>query len=112
MKETKAAFAERKTRSLGNVLYSYLEDYEYKYFHLSRQFVAARNSRDTIGIDKKPKNANNSDFMSILYSKSLGIYKTSKCTIGDRNRSSKQDLPFRKVTIRNLHKKFVKLCHC
>ena len=33
MSETKAAFAERTIRSLKNILYRYMEDYGYKYFH-------------------------------------------------------------------------------
>ena len=33
MSETKAAFVERTTRSLKNILYRYMEDYGYKYIH-------------------------------------------------------------------------------
>ena len=44
----------------------------------------------------KPHHVQNSDFMSILYSKPLREYKKPKFGIGDRVRISKYDLRFRK----------------
>ena len=54
------------------------------------------NSRNNRCIDMKPNHVQNSDFMSILYSKPLREYKKPKFGIGDRVRNSKYDLPFRK----------------
>ena len=96
MSETKAAFAERTIRSLKNILYRYMEDYGYKYNQKLPQFIATMNSRNNRSIDMKPNHVKNSDFMSILYSRPLREYKTSKFGIGDRVRISKYDLPFRK----------------
>ena len=96
MSETKAAFAERTIRSLKNILYRYMEDYGYKYIHKLPQFTATMNSRNNRSIDMKNNHVQNSDFMSILYSKPLREYKKPKSGIGDRVRISKYDLPFRK----------------
>ena len=96
MSETKAAFAERTIRSLKNILYRYMEDYGYKFFHKLPQFFATMNSRNNRSIDIKPNHVENSDFMSILYSKPLREYKKPKLGIGDGVRISKYDLPFRK----------------
>ena len=96
MSETKAAFAERKIRSLKNILYRYMEDYGYKYIHKLPQFIGTMSSRNNRSIDMKPNHVKNSDFMSILYSKPLSEYKNPKFGIGDRVRISKYDLPFRK----------------
>ena len=57
----------------------------------------------------KPKNVQDSDFMSKLYIKAPKVYEKPKFTIGDRVRISKYDLPFRKVINQKLHKKFLKL---
>ena len=89
MSETKAAFAERKIRSLKNILYRYMEDYGYKYIHNLPQFIATVNSRNNRGIDMKPNHFKNSDFMSILYSKPLREYNKPKFEIGDSIRISK-----------------------
>ena len=96
MNETKAALAERTIRSLKNILYSYMEDYGYKFIHKSPQFIATMNSRNNRSTDMKPNHVKNSDFMSILYSKPLREYKKPKFGIGDRVRISKYDLPFKK----------------
>ena len=48
MSETKAAFAERKLRSLKNNLYSYMEDYGYKCLHKLPQLITTLNSRKTV----------------------------------------------------------------
>ena len=96
MSETKAAFAERTIRSLKNILYHYMKDYRYNYIHELPQFIATMNSRNNRSIDMKANHVKNSDFMSILYSKSLREHKKPKFGIGDRVRISKYDLPFRK----------------
>ena len=96
MSETNAAFAERANRSLKNVLYRYIEDYGYKYFHKLHQFVTTLNTRRNRSIDMKPSNAKNSDFMSVLYSKPIRDFNKPKFQVGYRARISKQDLPFRK----------------
>ena len=69
MSETKAAYAERTTRSLKKLLYRYLEDNGYKYIHKLTQFVTTLNSGRNCSIDLIPKNVTNSYFLSILYSK-------------------------------------------
>ena len=96
MSETKAAFAERTKRPLKNKLYRYMEDNGYKYIHKLTQFVTTLNSRRNCSIDLIPRNVKNSDFLSILYSKSLREFRKHKFKVGDRVRISKYDLPFRK----------------
>ena len=96
MSETKAAFAERTIRSLKNILYRYMEDNGYKYFHNLTQFVTTLNSRSNCLTDLIAKNVKNSDFLSILYSKPLREFRKPKFESGDRVRISKYDLPFRK----------------
>ena len=54
------------------------------------------NSRNNRSIDMKPNHVQNSDFMSILYSKPLREYKKPKFGIGEIIRISKCDLLFRK----------------
>ena len=95
MSETKAAFAERTIRSLKNILYRYMENNGYKYIHNLTQFLTTLTSRKNCSIDLIPKNVNNSDFLSILYSKPLREFRKPKFKIGDRVRISKYDLPFR-----------------
>ena len=96
MSETKAAFAERRVRSLKNIFYGYMEDKRYKYFHKLAQFVTTLNSRRMCSIDFIPKNVQKSDFWSLLYSKPLREFRKPKFKIGNRVRISKYDLPFRK----------------
>ena len=66
MSETKAAFAERKIRSLKNILYRYMEDFGFKYIHKLSQFITTLNSRRNCSIDMRPNTVKNCDFMSIL----------------------------------------------
>ena len=96
MSETKAAFAERTIRSLKNILYRYMEDLGYKYIHKLPQFITTLNCRRNSSIDMRPNTVKKCDFMSILYSKALREFKKPTFTIGDRVRSSKYDLLFRK----------------
>ena len=97
MSETNAAFAERTIRSFKNILYRYMEDYGYKYFHKLPQFIATTNSRNNHSIDMKPNHVKNSDFTSILYRKTTQRRQKPKIGSGDRVRISKCDLPVRKV---------------
>ena len=96
MNETKAAFAERTTRSFKNNLNRYTEDYGYKYIHKLPEYIATMNSRNNLSKDMKPNHVSNSDFMPIIYSILLREYKKPKFEIGERIRISKFDLPFRK----------------
>ena len=73
-----------------------MEDYGYKYIHKLPQFIATMISRNNRSIDMKPNHVQNSEIMSILYSKPLGEYKKPKFGIGDRVRISKYDLLCRK----------------
>ena len=96
MSETKAAIAERTIRSLKNIIYHYMEDNGYKYIHKLTQVVARLNSRRICSIDLLPENIKLSDFLSILYSKPLRVFRKPKFRTGDRVRISKYDLPFKK----------------
>ena len=95
MSETKAAFAERTTRSLKNILYRYMEVFGYKYIQKLPQFITTLKTRRNNLIDMRP-NKVICDFMSILYSKPLRAYKKPTFKTGDRVRISKYGLPFRK----------------
>ena len=94
MTETKAPIAERTIRSRENLLYSFLEDNGYKYFHKLTEFVTTLISRRKCSIDVIPKNGKSSDFLSILNSKPLRDFRKPKYKIWDRVRISKYDLPF------------------
>ena len=91
MSETKAVIAERTISSPKNVLYRYMEDYGYKYIQILPHFIAIMNSRNNRSIDMKPNYVENSDFMSILYSKPLREYQKPKFRIGDRVRIFEYD---------------------
>ena len=73
-----------------------MEDNGYMYIHKLTQFVTKLNSRRNCSIDLIPKNVENSEFLSILYSKPLRELRKPKFKVGDRVRISKYDLPFRK----------------
>ena len=73
-----------------------MQDYGNKCNHILPQVIATLNSSHNRSIDMKPNYVKNSDFMSILYSKSLREYKKPKFGIGDKIRVSKYDLTFRK----------------
>ena len=96
MSETKAAFAERKIRSLKNILYSYMDDNRCKYIQKLTQFFTTLISRRHCSIHSRPKNVKNTNFLSILYSKRLLALTEAKFEIGDKFRISKSDLPFKK----------------
>ena len=96
MSQTNAAFAERTIRSLKNIFYRYMEDYEYNYIHKFPDFIATRISINNRSIEMKPNHVENSDFMSIIYSKPLRENRKPKVGIGDKVRISKYNLPFRK----------------
>ena len=96
MSETDAAFAERTIRSLKIIIYRYLEDNGDKYSRRLAHFVTTLNSRKKCSIDLVPKNVNNSDLLSILYSIPLQEFWKTKYKVGDRVRILKYDLSFRK----------------
>ena len=96
MSETKAAFVERTIRSLKIILYRYMEDNGDKYIHNLTQFVTTLNSRRKCSIALIPKNVENSDFLSILYSNPTREFRKPKFKVGISIRNSKFDLPFRK----------------
>ena len=73
-----------------------MEDNGYKYIHKLTQFVTTLNSRRNCSIDLIPKNVKNSDFLSILYRKPLRELRKPKFKVGDRVRTWKYDLLFRK----------------
>ena len=86
-----------------------MEDNGYKYLHKLTQFVTTLNSRRMCSIDLIPKNVENSDFLPILYSKTLREIRKLKFKIGDRVRISKYDLPFRKGYKSQFTEEFSKL---
>ena len=96
MNETKVAFAERKIHFLKGILYHYMEDYGYKYFHNLSEFVTTLISRRKCSIDLMTKSIMKPDFLSILYSKRLGDYKKPMFKIVEIVRFSEYDLHFRK----------------
>ena len=96
LSETKAASAEPTRRSLKKILYRYMEDYGYNYIHKLPPFITTLISRRNSSIDMRPNTVKNCDFLSILYSKPLREFKKPTFKIGDRVRTSKYDLPFRK----------------
>ena len=96
MSETKAAFAERKIRSLKNILYRYMEDFAYKYIHILPQFITILNSRRNSSIDMRPNTVKNCDFKSVFYNKPLRHFTKPAFKIGVRVRIPKYDLSFRK----------------
>ena len=96
MSETKAAFAERTTRSWKKIPFHYIEDFGYNYIHELLQFITTLNSRRNSSIDMRPNTVKNCDFLSNLYSKPLREFKKPTFKTGDRVRISKYDLLFRK----------------
>ena len=73
-----------------------MEDYGYKYIYKLPQFVTTSISIKICSIDLKLKDVKKSDFLSILYSKSLREYRKAEFTTGGRVRISEYGLPFRK----------------
>ena len=104
MSETMAAFAERTTRSLKNILSRYMEGNGYKYFHKLTQFVTTLNSRRNCLMDLIPKNVRTSDFLFILYSKPLLEFRKPKFKVGDRICISKT-YPVGRVIRHSIHNK-------
>ena len=96
MSETSAAFAERAIQSLKHIIYRYIEDHGEKFIHKLPQFVSTKNCRVNRSIGKSPRDAKNTEFLSIMYNKPLTRYKKLKFKVGDRMRISKNDIPFRK----------------
>ena len=73
-----------------------MEDNGYKYIHKLTRFVTRLNSKRNCSIDLIPKNVRKSDFLSILYSKTLRVFRKPKFKVGDRVRIWRYDLPFRR----------------
>ena len=73
-----------------------MKDFGYKYIHKLPQFITTLNSRRNSSIDMRPNTVKTCDFMSFIYSKPLREYKKPVFKTGDRVRTSKYDLPFRK----------------
>ena len=96
MSETKAVIAERAVQSLKHIIYRYIEDQGEKIVPKLHQFVSTLNCRKNRSIGKSPRDVKNSDFLSILYNKSIKKYTKPKFKIADRVRISKKDIPFRK----------------
>ena len=94
LSETKAAFAERRIRSLKIIVYCYMEEFGYKYIQKLPQLITTLISRRNSSIDMRPNTVKNCDFMSVLYSKPLPELKKPIFKSGDRVRISKYDLPF------------------
>ena len=91
MSDTTIAFAKRRIRSLKNIPYRYMEDYEYKYIHKLSQFVKTLKSTKNCSIDLLPKNVKNSYFFCFLYRKPLREYRKPKFRIAHRIGNSKFD---------------------
>ena len=88
----KAAFAERAIQSLKHIIYRHIEDRGEEFIHKLPQFVSTMNCRVNGSIGQSPRDVKNTDFLSILYNKSLTRYKKLKFKV----RISKNDNPFRK----------------
>ena len=73
-----------------------MEHNGYKYLHNMAQLVTTLVSRRNCSTDLIPKNVENSDFLSNLFSKPQREFRKPKFKIGDSVRISKYDLPFRK----------------
>ena len=71
LSETMAAVADRTIRFLKIILYRYIEDNDYKYIHKLTHFVTGPNCKKKCSTDLIPQKVKNSEFLSILYSKSL-----------------------------------------
>ena len=73
-----------------------MEDNGYKCIQKLTQFITKLSSWRNCSVDLIPKNVQNSDFLSILYSKPLRKFRKPKFKNGDRVRISRYDLRFRK----------------
>ena len=66
-------------------------DYWYKYFRKLPHLITTMNTRNNRSIDSQPNLVNNSDFMSIPYSRPLREYKEPKFGFGEKVRISIQE---------------------
>ena len=96
MSETRSAFAERTIPSLNYIAHHYLKDYGAKYIYKLTQFNEVLTFIKKCSIDLTTKIVKNSDFLSVLYSKTPQHFREPKFKIGNRVRISKNDLIFRK----------------
>ena len=74
-----------------------MEDYRQKYIHKLSQLVTTLKARKKISIDLMPKIVKNSDFPSILCTKTQEECREPKFRIKERVLISEYYLPFRKV---------------
>ena len=96
MSETKAAFAEGTIQSLKHNIYRYIENHTEKFINKLPQFVSTMKCCINRSFGKSPGDVKNNDFFSVLHNKPLTRYKKLKFKVGDRVRTSKNDIPFRK----------------
>ena len=94
--ETKAAVAERAIRSLKNIINRFMEENGHKYLVQMGSFLNTMNSRVNRSTGKAPKEVKNKDFLSIFYKNPIRQYKKPRFKVGDKVRTSKYDIPFRK----------------
>ena len=95
--ETKAAVAERATKSLKNIIYRHMEENGDKYMRKMDSFLKTMNTRVNRSTGKAPKIVTNKDFLSIFfYKNSISQYKRPRFKVGENVRISKKDIPFRK----------------
>ena len=109
MSETKVAFAERKNRSRKNILYHYMEDKGYKYFHKLTQFVATLSSRRNCSVDLIPKNVKNSDFFPFCTENNYENLRNSSLKLEIVFASRSPTHPSGSVISHSLRKKLSKL---
>ena len=72
-----------------------MEHNGYKYLHNMTQLVTTLVSRGNCSTDLIPKNVENSDFLSNLFSKPQREFRKPKFKVGDTVPISKYDLSFR-----------------
>ena len=109
MCETKAAFAERTTRSLKNILYRYMEDFGYKYIHKLPQFIITLSSRRNSSIDMRTNTVKNCTFCLFFR---VNFYENSRnphSKLVTECESQSMICLFANVISRSLHEKFLTL---
>ena len=98
--EKKSAFAERKTRSLKNLIYKYLEDkWTYSYINQLHSFIQTINSRDNRVTKLAPNKVTEKDvpyLISLILDASTKLARRPKFYVGEILRTSKADILFRK----------------
>ena len=93
--ETKAAVAERATKSLKNIIFRYMEEIGEKYMRNMDSFLKTMNTRLNRSTRNAPKNVTNKDFLSIFYRNAINQHKRPRFKVDENIRISKK-IPFRK----------------